>query len=350
MNEEVPGNLKVAVFGASGFVGGELLRLIALHPQMELSAASSNTFAGEMVWTRHPHLRPVYPSLKFCAPEEAIGADFDLAFLALEHGRSAEVAGKIHDSGRLVVDLSADLRLKDPEAYRRWYGRNHPRPDLLSRAVYGLPELHREELKGATLASGVGCNATAVNLALKPLKGLLREVVADVRAGSSEGGARPSEGSHHPIRSRALRLYSVGKHRHMAEVCQEMELPEEAISFSVTAVELVRGVQAVVRCRLSERLTEKELWGLFRNAYKGSPFVSLCPANPPHLRLPDPRWVTGSNHAMIGFVQEGEDRVVVVSVLDNLVKGSAGTAVACANLMVGLPEETGLNQSPIFPV
>jgi N-acetyl-gamma-glutamyl-phosphate/LysW-gamma-L-alpha-aminoadipyl-6-phosphate reductase len=223
---------------------------------------------------------------------------------------------------------------------------------MLSEAVYGLPELHREELRGAHLASGVGCNATATNLALFPLarEGLIQEARVECRVGSSEAGSSASEGSHHPFRSRALRIVEPFRHRHLAEVAQEMEMAEDSLSMTVTAVEMVRGVQMMARVTFRETLREADLWKLYRKAFRGQPFLGLCPARPKHLRFPDPRLVMGSNQVLVGFALEQGGRTgIVVSAIDNLMKGASGTAVQAANLMMGLDETLGLQMLPVYP-
>ena len=346
------GRFRVAVWGATGLTGGELLRLVAGHPGMELACAVSRGRAGQPLGGTHPHLRHAYPSRAFVSPEEGRETQADLAFLALPHGASAEEAARCLAQGQKVVDLSADFRLGDPEAHRRWYGAEAPEPGLRGRRVYGLPELHREALRGADLVSGVGCNATAAILALLPLAraGVLEEARVECRVGSSEGGASGDEGSHHPWRSRALRVVTPFAHRHLGELCQELGLEEERLTLGVTAVELVRGVQCLVHGTLSRPMGESDLWRLYRGAYGGEPFVDLCPARPAHQRIPDPRHVLGSNRVRVGFaLAEGGRRILAASALDNLMKGAAGTAVQGANLALGLPETRGLDMLPVFP-
>ncbi|NLI96551.1 MAG: N-acetyl-gamma-glutamyl-phosphate reductase, partial [Synergistaceae bacterium] len=256
------------------------------------------------------------------------------------------------DRGTRVVDLAADVRLRDPEVYQRWYGGPHPDPGLLQEAVYGLPELHREEIRRARLVSGVGCNAAAAILALAPLAraGVVSEARIEARVGSSEGGSRATEGSHHPYRSRALRMFEPFAHRHLAEVSQETGLPEDRLTLGVTAVESVRGVQAVATVTLAEPVREGDLWKTYRAAYGSEPFVFLCPARPSHLRLPDPRLVMGSNRALVGFALHPDGRrLTAVAAIDNLLKGASGTAVQAANLLLGCPETAGLEMRPVYP-
>lgn len=341
--------IKAIVFGGRGYTGGELLRILSFHEGIKVIGVASQGAVGEPIWRYHPHLRPFFKD-NFISYGEALDEDFDIAFVALSHGEGADLVKEIYDKGKKVVDLSANFRLKEPKEYEKWYSWSHPYPELLKSSVYGLPEAHREELRSAKLISGVGCNATAINLALLPLaeKKLLESFHADVRVGSSAGGAKPSEGGHHPERSRALRIYATYEHRHLAEVTQETGVNGE---IRITAVELVRGIQAVVRCELKEDLSEREILKIYRDRYSSESFIELCPFKPEHLRFPDPRWVTGTNLCMIGLkLHPGGRALTVVSVIDNLVKGASGSAVQAANIALGLPEDMGLKLVPVYPV
>jgi len=344
---------KVALWGANGMAGGEMLRLLAGHPEMEVVAAVSRSKAGSPLWHSHPHLRREYSQQLFVTPEEAFEIDSDLAFLALPHGSSWPVILEYMEKGVRVVDLSADARLKDPEDYEKWYDKPHQAPGILEKTVYGLPELHREAIQNAMLVSGVGCNASCSILGLYPLavQGLISEARLDLRVGSSEGGANPTKGSHHPYRDRTLRVYEPFRHRHLAEIIQELEMSEEKFTMTMTAAPIVRGVQMLAQVRLSRKVREGEIWKAYRGYYAEEPFVSLCPAKPSHLRLPDPRFVVGSNRAMVGFALHGDsERLIVVSAIDNLLKGAAGSALQSANLMLGLRETQGLEMLPLYPV
>lgn len=345
--------LKTVIWGANGMAGGELLRLVAGHPQIRLEGAVSRSRAGQPVWHIHPHLRNDFPVETFITPEEAFHKECDLVFLALPHGSSVPVITKYLENGVKVVDLSADVRLSDPEEYPRWYGTPHKAPHLLEHSIYGLPELHREDIAKARLVSGVGCNASCSILGLFPLasEGLIEEARLELRVGSSEGGASPTRGSHHPYRSRTLRVYEPFRHRHLAEIIQELHMPEEKFTMTMTAAGMVRGVQMLAQVRLSRKVREAELWKVYRNHYKDKPFLSLCPARPSHLRLPDPRLVLGSNRTLTGFsLHEDGLRLLVVTSIDNLMKGASGTAMQCANLMSGMDETLGLDMRPLYPV
>jgi N-acetyl-gamma-glutamyl-phosphate/LysW-gamma-L-alpha-aminoadipyl-6-phosphate reductase len=344
--------IHATVWGATGFAGGELLRLLARHPRMELHAAISRSAAGGAIGASHPHLRQAYRDKTFIGMDEGFETPGEVAFLALPHRSSAQVAERLLRSGVRVVDLSADFRLKDPAEYLRWYEVEHPCPNLLGEAVYGLPELRRAEMAGARLISGVGCNATSAIFALLPVarEGLIEEARVECRVGSSEGGARGGEGSSHPLRSRTLRVVNAFVHRHMAELTQELKIPEERITMGVTAVELVRGIQCVAHVKLKKPLREADLWKLYRAAWNGERFVSTTPAKPAHLRIPDPRFTLGSNNVLTGFALAGDGaRLIAASALDNLMKGAAGSAIQSANIMFGLEESAGIDMLPVYP-
>ena len=252
-----------------------------------------------------------------------------------------------------AANCSADFRLRDPAAWKRWYGSEHPAPGWLEKFVYGLPERHREELTAARWVSGVGCNATAANLALGPLAdaGLLAGAVCDIKVGSSEGGARGNEASHHPVRSGAVRSFMPTGHRHQAEVRQELG-EDFDLHFSVTSIELIRGVLATIHAFLKEPLEERDLWRLYRQACAGEPFLRLVKQKGGLHRLPDPKVTSGSNFADLGFAADpgaAGNRVVLLCALDNLVKGAAGSAVQCMNVMLGWEEGAGLSFPGLHP-
>lgn len=340
-------SVRCSIVGGSGFTGGELLRILLGHPGCEVEQVSSRRLAGEPVSRTHPNLRG-HTALAFCRPEEI--ETCDVAFLCMPHGEAAGQIERWRAVAPLVVDLSADFRIKDPEAYRRWYGSAHPNVSALDGAVYGLPELTRGQLRGARLISGVGCNATAMNLALLPLAraGLVRRVIADIKVGSSEGGAEASAGSHHPVRSRAVRTYSPSGHRHLGEVEQALGLTD--IDATVTAIEMVRGVLCTAHVETTRPVDMKELWKIYREAYADEPFVRLVAERSGANRFPDPRVLVGSNHADVGFaVDERSGRVLVLAAIDNLVKGAAGSAVQAMNVALGLDERMGLTFPGLHP-
>lgn len=340
--------INVSIVGGSGYVGGELLRLLLGHPEVTVKQITSQQHAGRFVHGVHPNLR-ASTRLKF-SPVEAL-EPCDLLFLALPHGRAAEQIDQFASLAPRLIDLSADFRLRDPAAYEEWYGRSHPAPEWLNKFVYGLPELHRDSLREANYVSGVGCNATAVNLALSPLAraGLIQQVVIEVKVGSSEGGNSFSAASHHPERSGALRSFAPTGHRHQAEMRQELGGFE--LHFSATAVELVRGILCTAHVFLSQDLAEKDVWQLYRAAYGSEPFVRLVNERKGIYRYPEPKILAGSNFCDVGFAKdERSGRLVVLSAIDNLMKGAAGTAVQSMNLMLGYPETTALTFTGLHPI
>jgi len=338
---------RCSVVGGAGYTGGELLRLLLDHPEAEVSQVTSRRLSGAFVHTTHPNLR-ARTRLQFVAPDQLEGCD--VLFLCLPHGEAAGQIERFASLAERVVDLSADFRLRSGEAYREWYGGEHPAPAWLERFVYGLPELERERLRGARFVSGVGCNATAVNLALLPLAraGLIRHAIADVKVGSSEAGAEPSATGHHPERSGRVRPFAPAGHRHQAEVTQQLGAFD--LHMSVTSVELVRGVLCTAHVLPLAPVSERELWAMFREAYGGEPFVRIVKDKGGIHRYPEPRLLAGSNWCDVGFeVDARTGRVVVMSAIDNLMKGAAGSAVQCMNLMCGLDERAGLTFTGIHP-
>jgi N-acetyl-gamma-glutamyl-phosphate/LysW-gamma-L-alpha-aminoadipyl-6-phosphate reductase len=342
--------MRVSIVGASGYTGGELLRLLLSHPNASLFQATSESHAGEYVYSQHPNLRK-RTTLQFTSRDALEPCDF--LFLALPHGESQKHIERYAGLAPRLVDLSADFRLRDAALYRRWYGGDHAAPEWLGRFVYGLPELRRDEIRAASYVSGVGCNATASLLALAPLaKADLLEpgkpVVVDVKTGSSEGGATANPGSHHPERSRAVRAYAPTGHRHTAEVIQELGL--HSAHLSMTAVDLVRGVLAAAHCFVRPGTADKDLWRAYRQAYGLEPFVRIVRERSGLHRLPEPKILAGSNYADVGFDLDAEGgRVVALAAIDNLMKGAAGSAVQCMNLMCGFDEAAGLEFAGLHP-
>lgn len=340
-------SLSAAIVGGSGYTGGELLRLLADHPEVDVQAITSRKLAGQPIHRVHPNLRG-RSELVFRNPDEVEACD--VVFLCMPHGKAAGDIDRWLALGKTVIDLSADFRLRNAAQYKDWYRWEHPTPDRLGDAVYGLPELNRESIKGARLISGVGCNATAMNLSLLPLAraGLIERVIADIKVGSSEGGAEASAGSHHPERSGAVRSYALTGHRHAAEVHQA--LGEFTLDVSVTAIEMVRGALCTAHVIPTRAVEPKELWRMFREAYAGEPFVRIVRERQGLHRLPDPNVLAGSNYADVGFdVDERTGRIVTLCAIDNLVKGAAGSAVQAMNVALGFDETSGIGFPGLHP-
>ncbi len=340
--------MNVAVFGASGYTGGELLRILITHPNFNVTVATSREYASKPIYLAHPHLKGLL-SLKFSSIEEAMRKDYDYALLALPHGFSKDIVPSLLDRGIGVVDLGADFRLKDPSLYRKWYGWEHPYPDLLEKAVYGLPELHREEIRRARLVASPGCNATATILAAAPLVNLgARKLLSDVKVGSSEAGSKPSKGSHHPERNGVIRPYSASGHRHQVEASQELSnLAKEKVDVSIVphSVGSVRGAFASVHAHI--KVEESVLWRSFAKFYSGEPFVRIMQKG----TYPNVKNVLGSNFADVGFSSDPSlPRITGFAAIDNLMKGAAGQAIQSLNIMAGVEETSGLKIPPISPV
>ncbi len=340
--------MKVSIVGASGYGGGELLRLLLQHPRVEVHQCTSERFVGKPVTRLHPNLRK-RTALKFSSVQEL--EETDLLFTALPHTRCMQKFEEFSSLAERIIDLSADFRLKDPAAYGKWYGVDHTQPTALDEFVYGNVELHRQEMKSARYISGAGCNATATILPLYPLfnQGVVdasMPVVAEAKCGSSEGGNSASEASHHPERSGCVRSYKPTGHRHIAEMEQELGNP---ILFSATSIEMVRGILVTAHLFVNEGATEKDIWKVYRSVYGREPFIRIVKERQGIYRYPEPKILAGSNYCDIGFELSGT-RLVVISAIDNLMKGAAGQAVHAMNVMCGFEETLGLEFSGLHPV
>jgi LysW-gamma-L-alpha-aminoadipyl-6-phosphate/LysW-L-glutamyl-5-phosphate reductase len=341
--------MKVAIVGGSGYVGGELLRLLLRHPEVEVVQVTSDSLAGRPVGRAHPNLRKA-TTLTFSPHAELKGAE--ATFVATPHGESMARMPELLASNEFVVDLSADFRLKDPAVYAEYYPAPHVHPELLSESIYGLPELHRSEIARARLIAVPGCIATASILALKPLadKGLIdaRPVVVDAKSGSSASGQDAGPAGRHAERSGVMRAYAPAGHRHTAEIEQETGAH---IALSCHAVEAVRGVLATAHVFTGRPVEEKELWRVYRAAYGEEPFVRIIHESDGIHREPEPKVLAGTNYCDIGFAADSHaERVVALAALDNLMKGAAGNAVQCFNVRRGLPETTGLEFLGLHPI
>jgi N-acetyl-gamma-glutamyl-phosphate/LysW-gamma-L-alpha-aminoadipyl-6-phosphate reductase len=343
----VSDTLTATVVGASGFAGGELLRLLADHPRLDPVAATSREFEHRTVGSVHPNLRDL--DVRFTDPGELPSTD--VLFAATPHGVTMDRIDDYRAVADLVVDLSADFRLLEPAAYDKWYD-GHTRPEVLEEATYALPELDRDALSGSDLLAVGGCNATATILGLAPFAdaGVLTDatVVVDVKVGSSEGGAGGGRAGSHPERSGVVRPYAPTGHRHEAEI--EAHLGT-TVSFTAHAVDMVRGAAATCHVFPTESPTKADCWGLLRDRYEDEPFVDLVAGGGGVYRYPEPKAVAGTNRAEVGFAVDPDDgRVVVFSAIDNLLKGAAGQAVHAANVALGVQETAGLKLRGLHPV
>ncbi|MGD8455821.1 MAG: N-acetyl-gamma-glutamyl-phosphate reductase [Anaerolineales bacterium] len=341
----------VSIVGGSGYGGGELLRLLLSHPAVEVQQVTSCSHLGEYVYQVHPNLRK-QTQLKFVHPDQL--EPTDVLFHAQPHGQSQNNIQKYDSLASKIIDLAADFRLRNADFYKKWYGKEHTSPEWLNKFIYGLPELHREELKNSNYVSGVGCNATASNLALLPsvkadLVDLDAPIVIEIKTGSSESGAAGNTGSHHAERANVIRTFSAFGHRHTAEVIQEMGATNATLT--MTAVDLVRGVLATAHIQLKLGVQKKDLWKAYRTAANENPFVRVVKEIRGIYRVPEPKILTGSNYADLGFeLDESTRHLVSICAIDNLMKGAAGSAVQCMNLMLGLEETTGLEFMGLHPI
>jgi N-acetyl-gamma-glutamyl-phosphate/LysW-gamma-L-alpha-aminoadipyl-6-phosphate reductase len=341
----------VSIIGGSGYGGGELLRLLLAHPCVEVKQVTSRSHLGEYVYQVHPNLRK-RTQLKFSDP--ALLEPVDILFLAQPHGQAQHHIDEYAELAPKIVDLAADFRLRDAAFYEKWYGEKHAAPEWLSKFVYGLPELHRAEMAGASHVSGVGCNATASNLALLPLvKADLLEtsapIIIEIKVGSSESGAEGNTGSHHAERANVIRTFSAFGHRHTAEVIQEMGVID--VSLTMTAVDLVRGVLATAHAKVKPGVATKDLWKAYRTVANENPFLRVVREQRGIYRVPEPKILAGSNYADLGFeLDESSGHIVAMCAIDNLMKGASGSAVQCMNLMMGWDETTGLEFMGLHPI
>ncbi len=344
--------MKVAVIGAAGYVGGELLRLLTLHPEVEEWIATSRSQAGKPIGGVHPQLAG-QTDARFTglSPAEAARGR-DVVFLSLEHGESSKAAAEVFDAGPgLVVDLAADFRLHDPALHRRYYGA-HAAPELVHRFTYGLADVVGDGLRGQAAIAAPGCFATAAQLALYPLRGLALAAPPSIFAvtGSSGAGALPKATTHHPMRAHNLFAYSVFSHRHEGEVLEQWRRwtgRETASARLMThSGPFVRGIHLTLHATLAEgaALPDGGLQALVGEAYAGRPFVRLT-GEPPQLTH-----AVGTNYALLHAAQSpGGREVQVLAVIDNLIKGAGGQAIQAMNLSLGLPEAAGLRSAPVYP-
>ena len=345
--------IRVAVVGASGYTGVELLRLLVNHPAVEITALTSESYADAPI-------EEVFPSLfgmlnltckKFDAQEVAKRAD--LIFLAVPHKTAMTAAVELHPSGRKIIDLSADFRFRNPAVYRQWYGVDHAAPELLKEAVYALPEFYRQQLTTARLAAAPGCYPTAALLGLLPL--LKREIIdpdtliIDAISGASGAGRKPDLPLHFAELQDNCKAYKIACHRHTPEIEQELSRAvgrEVLVTFTPHLVGTVRGILATMTATLVTSKDAEQLRALYHDWYQDEPFIRILPEG----RLPETKQVRGSNFCDIGLAVDARTRrAIVVTAIDNLVKGASGQAIQAMNVMMGLDERTGLQLAPLFP-
>jgi N-acetyl-gamma-glutamyl-phosphate reductase len=353
-----PRRIRVGIIGATGYAGGELVRLLARHPNVEIVGLAGRDRHDDPIGGFHAHLASTGLTVGTQLPE------VDAAFLALPHGAAATIVPDLVAAGAAVIDLGPDFRLRDPADYPRWYGFEHPRPDLLAGAVYGLPELHRAELAAlvdapVAIVGAPGCYPTATLLALAPLAraGLIADLVVDAKSGVSGAGRDPKPEMMFGEVNESVRAYGLGGHRHVAEIEQELASVAAregldpganpgaiVVDFLPHLVPMNRGILSTSHVRPTRQITQAELDALYVTAYAEEPFVRIVAAPPAT------RHTTGSNHVLIHVrLDERTGRIIALGAEDNLVKGAAGQAVQAFNIVHGLPETAGLEQLPLAP-
>lgn len=343
--------IRVAVIGASGYTGADLVRLAHAHPNMEIAALTANSHAGKPMEAVFPHLACLgLPGL--VTNDDVDWSGIDAAFCGLPHATSQQVIKGLPDHLK-IIDMSADFRLRDPDTYAQWYGNEHAALDLQAGAVYGLTEHYRDQIAGARLVACPGCYPTAVLMLLLPLvaAGLIdaSDLVIDAKSGVSGAGRALKQNTLFCEAGEGMGPYSIGKHRHAPEIEQELSIAagkDVIVNFTPHLVPMSRGEFITAYARLAPGKTADDCHQVLADRYDDEPFVNLAPEGV----MPATQFVRGSNRVMMGVVPDRiEGRVVLLSTLDNLVKGSAGQAVQNFNIMFGLPEETGLEQVTLFP-
>ncbi|PAV48605.1 N-acetyl-gamma-glutamyl-phosphate reductase [Pseudomonas sp. HAR-UPW-AIA-41] len=343
--------IKVGIVGGTGYTGVELLRLLAQHPQAEVAVITSRSEEGVKVADMYPNLRGHYDGLAFSVPDVATLGSCDVVFFATPHGVAHALAGELLATGTKVIDLSADFRLQDAEEWAKWYGQPHGAPELLPEAVYGLPEVNREAIRQARLIAVAGCYPTATQLGFLPLleQGLANPatLIADCKSGVSGAGRGASVGSLLCEAGESMKAYSVKGHRHLPEIRQGLRRAagqDVGLTFVPHLTPMIRGIHATLYATVVDRGVD--LQALYEQRYANEPFVDVLPAG----SHPETRSVRGANVCRIAVHRpQGGDQVVVLSVIDNLVKGASGQAIQNMNILFGLDERLGLSNVALMP-
>ncbi len=345
--------IRVAICGGSGYTGAELIRLLASHPKIELTAITSEQSAGRSVADLYPHLFKLRDLFFEPLDKEALIDKADIFFLALPHSASQDAVSYFYNNQKKVIDLSADFRLRDPSVYEQWYKTPHNHRDVLSRAVYGLPELYRDKIRGASLIANPGCYPTSAILGLMPAlrHNLIKTtgIVIDSKSGVSGAGRKADIALAYCETNEGFRAYGLVTHRHRPEIEQELTTihgSEVRVSFTPHLLPIDRGILSTIYCPLSREIKTAEIVGIYKSCYHDEPFVYVMDEG----LFPDLKDVRGSNFCMISVtVDQRTNTLIIISVIDNLVKGASGQAVQNMNIMMGLEETTGLRHIALFP-
>lgn len=344
--------IKVGILGATGYAGIEVVRLLISHPEVQITRIISQSFVGKRVSDVYPNLKGVCDLECSALDEDDIADNCDLVFTALPHGASKTVIPSLFRKGLKIIDLSGDFRYNDPEVYEKWYDEPHSAPEVLAESVYGLCELHRDEIKKHTLVGNPGCYTTCSIMALAPLVANkvvdTKNIIIDAKSGVTGAGRSASLPNIYCEVNESLKAYKIATHRHTSEIEQELSiLADEDIilSFTPHLVPMQRGILATCYANLNQDISAESLVNMFKDFYKGEPFVRIYESG----SLPEIKHVAGSNYVGLGLVvDERLNRVIVVSCIDNLVKGAAGQAIQNMNIICGFDEKTGLESVGMY--
>jgi len=344
--------IKIGIVGGTGYTGVELLRILAVHPEVEVKCITSRSEAGMPVADMYPNLRGHF-DLAFSEPDPVVLSQCDLVFFATPHGVAMRMMPELMKSGVRVVDLSADFRIKDLDVWSRWYGMPHETPEWAAKAVYGLPEVARAEIGQAQLVANPGCYPTAVQLGFLPLleQGLVdpARLIADAKSGASGAGRQGNIGMLHGEVGESFKAYGASGHRHLPEIRQGLSQAagkNVGVTFVPHLVPMIRGIEATLYAELSDPADFDRLQALYEERYRNEPFVDVMPFG----SHPETRSVRGANQCRMALHRQEQSNIVIVSsVIDNLVKGAAGQAVQNMNIMFGLDETSGLNAPALLP-
>ena len=353
--------IRVAVIGASGYTGGELLRLLSMHPQVEISkVVASSKSEGLAVSSLLPNLAKIIDAPLSSLDVPIIAKEVDLVFLSLPHTQSLEPVADFLAHDKLVIDLSADYRIQNPQVYEQWYQTTHSHPDILQKAVYGLPEFHRSAISKSQLVAVPGCYPTVAILQLAPFvrQQLIEShsIIIDAKSGVSGAGRSPALGFHFPEAHEAIHAYKIAAHRHLPEIEQGLnhlisaagnqDVPPISLMFTPHLIPINRGILSTAYAKLKSGVEPSALENIYQNFYKDEPFIRVLP----QAEAVNPRNMRGANFCDLSCTYDGRTGYIVSSgAIDNLVKGAAGQAILCMNLMVGFPETLGLTSPGLFP-
>lgn len=345
--------IKASIIGATGYTGAELVRILSCHPEVQLVALTSQSYVGRKISDVFPHLGAVTGMV--CTEQDVprVARDSDVIFTALPHGLSVPIVKEAIEHGTKVIDLGADFRLDEQAVYEKWYKVTHEAPALLQEAVYGLPELNRKQIAGARVVGNPGCYPTSVMLGLAPLlkQGLIKadSVIIDAKSGVSGAGRGVNLTSLYSEVNDSIKAYNVSGHRHIPEIEQELsKLAGEKVTVSFTPhlTPMTRGILSTIYATPAKKVDAGEIQALYREFYEDEYFVHVLESG----ELPQTKWCWGSNHCFIGVVVDQRvNRIIVVSAIDNLVKGASGQAVQNMNILFDLPEKTGIEMAGIYP-